>query len=481
MAPLFRRVRRTTMSEMVEDRYGSWMGAVYTTFALVFLALNTASMLKGAGKVIHQATGGTLGVNSIVLGMTVVFILYSFIGGRVSAAWTDFFQGFFIIALSFMLIPLGWSSVGGLAGMRRTLDSHRFSLATPEGIGIELIAVLTLNGLIGIMAQPHVLAAVGTGRNEAACREGFFFGNFLKRMCTVGWALIGLMVSAMIVQGTFGISSLDDPEDAFGFACRQLLFPGALGLLIASVLAANMSTCSAFLVDSGALFTQGIYRRFVRREQTDRQYLRVGRMSGLLLTVLGVIYGLFFVERVLFSFLLTETLSTFMGISILGGIIWKRANRWGAASSLMVSLATNFMLYARRNERLDHWDPAVFLTALTSGTIALIVVSYATRPEPEHQVNDFVARLQTPSDSSQDNLISGAGEEDGPRSTITGDATRQAAEAGQQLLLVNLLSLKQGSMGVGFFKAYSQDVKGLAFGSLLVAVLIALTWWLARV
>src|SRR5207248_5429206 len=66
-------------------------------------------MLKGAGKVISQATGGTVGVNPIVVAMTVMFILYSFVGGLISAAWTDLFQGFLIIVLSFMLIPLGWS------------------------------------------------------------------------------------------------------------------------------------------------------------------------------------------------------------------------------------------------------------------------------------------------------------------------------------------------------------------------------------
>ena len=90
-------------------------------------------MLKGAGKVISQATGGGVGVNEIVVAMTVLFILYSFVGGLVAAAWTDLFQSVLIIVLSFMLIPLGWSLVGGLAGMQASLEPFRFSLATPSG------------------------------------------------------------------------------------------------------------------------------------------------------------------------------------------------------------------------------------------------------------------------------------------------------------------------------------------------------------
>ena len=150
--------------------------------------------------------------------------------------------------------------VGGLDGMKASLEPFRFSLATPSGIGPWVIAMLTINGLVGIMAQPHMLAAVGTGRDERTCRVGMLFGNFVKRVCTVGWTLVGLIVAAMVAQGGGDAALLGDPENAFGFACRQLLFPGALGLLIASILAANMSTCSAFLVDVGALFTEGLYR-----------------------------------------------------------------------------------------------------------------------------------------------------------------------------------------------------------------------------
>src|SRR5918992_2063504 len=364
MAPIFRRIRRTTMAEFTEDRYGSWMGAIYIVFAVCYLVINTGSMLKGAGKVISQATGGGIGVNEIVIAMTVLFILYSFVGGLVAAAWTDLFQGFLIIALSFMLLPLGWGLVGGLDGMQASLEPFRFSLATPSGIGPWMIAMLTVNGLVGIMAQPHQLAAVGTGKDERTCRIGMLYGNMVKRVCTVGWALVGLIVAAMLAQGHGGITSLADPEDAFGFACRQLLFPGALGLLIASILAANMSTCSAFLVDSGALFTEGLYRQRINPNRPDRHYLWVGRFSGLAITMLGVFYALYLIESVLYTFLLTETLATFVGISVLGGIVWRRANRWGALASLLIALTTNFALYSVTGQRLDYWDANVFLAAL---------------------------------------------------------------------------------------------------------------------
>ena len=445
MAPVFRRTRRTTMAEFTEDRYGSWMGGIYIVFALCFLIINTGNMLKGAGKVISQATGGNVGVNEIVVAMTVLFVLYSFVGGLIAAAWTDLFQGFLIIALSFMLIPLGWDRVGGLSGMKGVLDPFRFSLATPSGIGPWAIAMLTVNGLVGIMAQPQQLAAVGTGRDERTCRIGMFYGNFVKRVCTVGWALVGLIVAAMVAQR--GMPPLTDPESAFGMACRVLLFPGTLGLMIASILAANMSTCSAFLVDSGALFTEGLYRRHLAPGRPDRHYLWVGRCSGFAITILGVIYAVVLVQSVLYSFLLTETLATFMGIGLVGGIVWRRANRWGALASLVVSLAVNFTLYRVTRQRLDYWDPNVFLAALAAGIAALIVFSLLTPPEPSAVLTAFYGRLETSSDD---------------------DATARP------LLLVDLFRAPRIAAARGW-RVFADDLAGFGIAWILVIALVAAT------
>jgi len=452
MAPVFRRIRRTTMAEFIGDRYGSWMGAIYIVFAVCFFIINTGSMLKGAGKVIDQATGGGLGVNQIVVAMTVMFILYSFVGGLVAAAWTDLFQGILIIVLSFMLIPLGWGLVGGLDGMQATLEPFRFSLATPSGITPWVIVMLTVNGLVGIMAQPHQLATVGTGKDERTCRIGMLGGNMVKRVCTVGWALVGLIVAAMIAQGKAEASALGDPENAFGFACRQLLFPGALGLMIASILAANMSTCSAFLVDSGALFTEGLYRRQFAPNRSDSHYLWVGRISGFVITMLGVLYAVFLIRSVLYTFLLTETLATFVGISVLGGILWRRANRWGALASLVAALATNFVLYRITGQRFDYWDANVFLAALLVGIAALVIVSMMTAPEPTPAIESFFGRLETSSDEP-----------------TSGSSSSPSAR--EPLLLVNLLNLRRAAGGLGW-RAFREDLSGFVFGWIVVIVLV---------
>ena len=486
MAPIFRRVRRTTTAEMVEDRYGAGMSGLYALFAFAFLIIVTASILKGTAKVLNQMLGADLGVNSIVLGLAFIFVLYSFVGGLVASAWSNFVQGFLLILLSFMLIPLGWGAVGGLAGMKQTLPLHNFFLATPKEVGPWFIVMLTLNGLIGIMAQPHVLAAVGTGKDEYACRVGFLHGAWAKRLCTIGWALVGLMVAAMIKRGLFGVHTLKDPEDAFGFACQHLLSPGFRGLLIASVMGACLAACSALMVDSGALFTQGFYRPRLAPEQSDRHYLWVGRMSGLLAVVIAVVYALFLIQRVLYSFLLTETLAAYVGISILAELIWARANRWGAAGSIFVSLIANFSLYHWKHQRLDYWDPGIFFISLAAGTVTLVIVSLLTPAEDEAHVATFLTKLRTPSDHviasavDPDQQPDDHDEGEDWKNAAAPEIRRWGAEHGRQLLLINLLHPIRGASGVGFFKAYRVDLKGLLIGALLSSGLVFCLWTFLR-
>lgn len=480
IAPVFRRVRHATTAEMMEDRYGPGMAGFYILFAFVFFTINIASILKGAAKVLNEVLGGRLGANHIVLGLSAIFILYSLIGGLVASAWSDFVQGSLIISLSFMLIPLGWGLVGGLDGMKQTLPAYSFTLATPKEIGPWYILMLTINGLIGIMAQPHMIAAVGTGKDERACRVGFFHGTYIKRLCTVGWAIVGLMVAVMVARGMFGTHVLPDPEDAFGFACRQLLSPGLRGLLIASVMGASLASCAALMVDSGALFTQGIYRQRLVRARSDRHYLWVGRASGLAAVLIAVFYALFFIRRVLYSFLLTETMATFVGISIVTGIVWERANRRGAAASLLAAFCTNFFLYHAKHERLDYWDPNIFLAALAAGIFSLVLVSLWTRPEPKSRVNHFMVQLQTSTDMApQPSMLFAASaldQQNKSNPVATVDPNLWAAENGRQLLLVNLLHLRRGTRGVRFFKAYGEDIRGLLIGFVLSVGLIFGVW-----
>ncbi|MBI4556778.1 MAG: sodium:solute symporter family protein [Candidatus Hydrogenedentes bacterium] len=495
LAPWYRRSQRTTIGEIIEDRYGRKLALLYTVFAIAYFVFNQGAMLKGAGKVISIATGDQMiSANGVVVAMTLAFIVYSFFGGLRASAYTDFAQSFLIIVLSFLLIPAGLARVGGFTGMRQALPPDFFNVYSEvSGLDAFTIAMLTLNGLVGIVAQPHILSMCASGNTERAGRVGQTYGSFVKRICTIGWGLTGLIVAAMLVVEH---QSLPEREAAFGFACRELLGPGLVGLMIACVLAANMSTCSNFMVNTGALFTRNLYREYVNPDADDRRLLLMGRVSGLILTLLGVAFALT-VEHVLDAFLFTETIAAFMGIMFMGGVLWQRANRYGALAATVSAFglyyALDYLLTCRANgatfptlsaawdyarscaqegqlsvflatgdvKLVYPWKAAPFGWAMLVGFATLVVISLLTRAENPARVAAFFDRMRR---SSDEDAVTPSGER------------VAAAERGEDLIFLDLPGWLHAPRWRGFWHRYREDLVGFLLGWLTVGLLVFLAW-----
>ncbi|MDH4271724.1 MAG: sodium:solute symporter family protein, partial [Candidatus Aminicenantes bacterium] len=394
LAPFYRRSERTTVGEIMEDRYGSGLGMVYSLFAISFFVSNMGVMMQGAAKVISVASGNLISPNMVVLFMTIAFLLYSFIGGLIAAAYTDFVQAFLIIALSVMLVPLGLKEINGFSGMKAVLPEHFFDIFNKaSGIDAFTIVMLSLNGIIGITAQPHMISMCATGETERAGRIGQTYGSFVKRLVTIGWALTGLVVAALVIKNNV---TLADPEMAFGYACSVLLRPGLVGLMLAAIVATNMSTCSNFMVNTGALFTKNFYKKYVNPSAGDNRILWMGRYSGLALSILAVLFALS-IKNVLHAFLFTETLAAFMGIIFLGGIVWKRANRYGAAAAVILSFSTYYLInFLSSGDVLlvYTWKPGPFGLAMLAGFLSFWLVSILTKPEDQEKMEAFFDNMR---------------------------------------------------------------------------------------
>ncbi len=466
LAPFYRRSERTTVGEIIEDRYGKTMGLVYTVFAITFFVFCMGVMLQGAAKVISVASGNLISPNMVVMAMTVAFILYSFIGGLVAAAYTDFIQSFLIITLSVLLIPLGLKEVGGFHSMREVLPENFFVLLSSEsGIDAFTIAMLAVNGIVGITAQPHMISMCATGNTERAGRIGQTFGSMVKRLITIGWALTGLVVAALVIRT--GVV-LPDPEMAFGYACSVLLVPGLTGLMLSAIVAANMSSCSNFMVNTGALFTRNLYKKYIKPQASDKNLLWMGRYSGLGLSVLAVLFALS-IKNVLHAFLFTETLAAFMGIIFLGGIIWKRANRYGAAAAVAGSFASYYLINIISTGELMlvyKWQPAPFGIAMGSGFFIFWLVSILTKPEDNGRIEIFFDNMRRKSDAKQPGA-------DGKKPL--------ASDTGDDLLLLDLPGWKYKDRRRNFFRRYREDTVGFLLSWLFVGLLILLAWGILQI
>ena len=461
MAPIYRRLRFITSADYMDARYGRKVGLLYGIYAVLFLMINMSAMQNGAAKVVSAATGGAIPHGWVVWSMTFIFVAYSFLGGRISAAVTDVIQSLLIIILSFLIIPFGLAKLGGYHAFKATLTPEQMSLAIPGGLTLGLIFVLSIQSLFSIVAQPHQMAAVGTGKTEMNCRVGFTYGNMIKRFCTIGWVFVGLIVIGMVVRGI--IPPLQDHEAAFGVACQQLLGPGFLGLMIASVLATNMSTCSAMMVDLGALSVQNIYKPYFKAGAPDAHYLTVGRVAGVVLT-LGSMGMIAVLPNVLDALLQSDSLAAFMGVPFLAGLVWRRANRFGALAAFVVGVGMNAGLSLTLRGSLTEWHMDLFLYSLIGSLVALVAGSLLTRPEPEGNWNSVQERLHTPVSA-----------EEGPAEGLP-DRARAAEANGEGLLLADLTQLHRGFS----FRRYRTDLVGAATALGVVGFLILLAWLIAH-
>jgi Na+/proline symporter len=346
------------------------------------------------------------------------------------------------------------------------LPGHFFDLFnSASGIDAFTIAMLAVNGIVGITAQPHMISMCATGNTERAGRIGQTFGSMVKRLVTIGWALTGLVVAALVIKNR---TTLADPEMAFGYACSKLLVPGLVGLMLSAIVAANMSACSNFMVNTGALFTKNFYKKYIKPDASDHTILWMGRYSGLGLSILGVLFALS-IKNVLNGFLFTETLAAFMGIIFLGGIVWKRANRYGAAVSVIISLSVYYVVNFLATGELMlvyKWKPGPFGIAMLSGFFVFWLVSILTKSEEKEKIESFFDNMRRKSDAKQPG-------KDGKKPL--------ASESGDDLLLLDLPGWGKKERRTNFFKRYREDLIGFFLSWVVVGLLILLAWGILHI
>ena len=414
IAPLFRRMRAVTTADYFDTRYNGSVGALYAVMGMMQLMVSIGVMLRGAGAMVDAVSGGAIPSEVAIWSMTFLFVVYGMAGGLNAAIITDFIQGVLTIVLSFLILPFALDAVGGLDGLRTFVDDPAlFDIVAPGEINAFYITIIAVNGLVGWVTQPHNMAVSAAGRTEMEGRWGVTGGNLIKRVCTIAWVLTGLVAIGLYSDTDIHI------DYVYGAMAGDLLpavAPGLVGVFIAALLAAVMSSCDAFMVTSSALFTQNIYRRFLVTDRPDRHYLRVGRGVSMLVVLIGIVFAFSFTS-VVEGLEVFWAMQAMMGIPFWIGLYWRRATPAGAWAATGVSFLV-FLLTSRLevfgrvlydfNARWAHhlpdwmlWDNQLYLPwqmilYLTAGLLTIILVSLKTRSVTPEKLERFYTCLRTP-------------------------------------------------------------------------------------
>ncbi len=252
---------------------------------------------------------------------TVFIGFYVIMGGFKAAAVTDTMQGLLIFLFSLILIPLSLVALGGWSEFTHRIPDHMlfvFGSASDE-FAWNSIAALVLATIIGITGHQGNMALNGSARDELTARIANIGGAYTKRILTIAWALCGLFAYALCSD------LISDPDMAWGVLSRHLLGLGLRGIMVAGILAANMSTLDAVCVYLSALFVRHIYKPFVP-DKSPRHYINISRLAIICFLLLGI-----YVSVTTFSIIhlvkALPSLNIIFGAPVLLLLFWKRLTR----------------------------------------------------------------------------------------------------------------------------------------------------------
>ncbi len=366
VAVWYRRMRHLTLGDWFVERYQSpALGVAYSAFALLFYMFYLSTMLSAIASFAAPLLGfeslGGLDLKYLLIpGLALVVIAYGVLGGLTAAYYTDLIQGVFIILLSVLLIPFGlWALVenfgdpqqmGLMDGFRilhERVSSDHFSLFAGPSAGefpVQYIVSLSLLVMVGIVVQPHFIATGGgSAKSEDEARIGLVVGNFLKRLCTVGWALTALIALALLA-GNAEIAA--DNDRVWGVAAREILGPlklGLVGLMLACLMAAMMSSADTYMIVTAALITRNVFVTWINPTASEKTCLLVGRLTGLIMIVGASVISIQFSD-VFGQFKFAVELPILFAAPFWIGMYWRRANRVSVWLTLVFSALMFFVL-----------------------------------------------------------------------------------------------------------------------------------------
>jgi SSS family solute:Na+ symporter len=330
-----------TLPEMFEKRFGPkirWMAGLVI---IISGLLNMGIYLRMGGEFLISVAGIAPQGHTLEIMMSVLLIgvaVYTILGGMLSVLVTDFLQ-FVVMSAGLIVVTILIVAQVGWGNLLNTVQTHYgaggFNPFVNPDMGWSFIifnsCVVTACALTHQPVIQRVLAArdAKTGR-QVFTRTSFFF---VCRFVIPG--IWGIAALATLAPGLVG----DNTRQAMPLYLASILPVGVMGILVAAMLAADMSTDSSYLLAYGSVIYNDLLAPLRRRRgMTERQGILWNRMIVAALGVFFLFYGLWYpLKGSVWSYLtITATIGfASMTSMLISCCYWKRANSWGAAGSII--------------------------------------------------------------------------------------------------------------------------------------------------
>lgn len=412
-AKLWRRSGVLTDLEFYELRYGGKGAAFLRGFRAIYLGVFFNVMIMATVCLAAIKIGGVLlGLSAVqtLLIASVITVIYSSLGGLRGVLFTDFFQ--FILAMIGTVwaanVLLDLPQVGGLTALLARPEVAKLTPFFPDFSKTDQLIPLLFIPLAvqwwsvwypgaepgggGYIAQ-RMLAA----KNEQHAMGATLFFN-VAHYALRPWPWILIALCSVVVYPTIASIGAAFPHIDAKMVNDDLAYPamltflpaGLLGLVIASLIAAFMSTISTHLNWGSSYVVNDFYQRFVKPLASDRELVVVGQISTLAQMILAALLALALTNALqAFNILLQVGAGT--GLIFILRWFWWRINAWTEISGMAISF-TVAIFFEIINPRLQiitiepHWNLVVGVAVTTIGWLA---VTLLTAPEKESVLRNF--------------------------------------------------------------------------------------------
>ncbi|MBW3656253.1 MAG: Na+:solute symporter [Gemmatimonadetes bacterium] len=418
-AKMWRRAEIVTDNELSELRYSGRPAATLRLtksflFAVVFGSIGIGYAMLAMVKVIDALEllpslglnpGGNGKLWSVIF-ISVLVLAYAGVSGLWGVVATDFFQ--FFLGLAGAII-VAWAAVAHQGGLRRVAEQAQeiteFDMLAFLPVDVGGSSLLVMSPIAGITGSTFLAYAfvqwwsfrrsdgggefvqrlAGCKDEREAERAAWFFNimNYVVR--TWPWVIVGVV--AVVV-----FPNLEDRELGYPLLMKEYLPPGLLGLVVASLVAAFMSTVSTLINWGASYLTNDVYARFIKPDATQQQLVRAARVASALVTVLGATAA-FFSDDVGTVFRLTIAIGTGPGLVLILRWFWWRVNAWAELAAMVGGALVGFGTTIVPVIKIEDFGVRLTVTLLIT-TAIWVPVMLLTRPEPDEKLDAFYARVR---------------------------------------------------------------------------------------
>ena len=342
----------------------------------------TASQIL-AGAKLASASFVNLDMETALIVMGSIVVLYTVLGGMKAVIYTDTVQWIVLMAgLIFIGIPASYYAIGGYDAIMESVRPHFFSLTNISWQEIVSWAVTIIPiWFVGMTLYQRIYACPD---EKTAKRAWYIAGIFEYPFMAFMGVLLGLFARVAVDQGMFNYLGYDaihelDPEKGLPLLLRTILPVGLMGLMMSAYFSAIMSTADSCLMASSGNFVTDILDRFFNISGSDKRFLRTSQIMTLVLGVLALLLASTMqnvLELMLYSY---AFMVSGLFVPVIGAFYWKRSSSIAAFWAMIIGGGTTVLLIVSSIQLPFDLDANIF--GITASAVVFFIFSFIFPPK----------------------------------------------------------------------------------------------------